>query len=580
MDFTGWTYLLQFVEQEGDQKACTEAYDAFFQRYPYCYGYWKKYSDMHKKHGDLIKAAEVFERGLKAIPLSVDLWLHYINFNTSEFANEENAEEKLRKLYERAIAASGTDFRSDKLWDSYIAWEKSKEHLKAVTTLYDRLIKVPTQLYSHHFDNFKAHINKHHPKEILDLDEFMKVRQEVVAKAHNYSGDPDDDAELESTALGIDAPPGADAPPGLDPMVDEAEIKKVKAKIIDNREAIFKSNENEVSKRWAFEEAIRRPYFHVKPLERAQLKNWREYLDFEISTGNHERIVYAKYLEQHSIEGVRNVYRRACEIHLPKKPYIHLAWAAFEERQGNNKTAQEILSRLEKNVPGLVMVAMRRISLERRQGNHDEAERLFQENLEKTTSNKCRTFFAIKFTRYLQKVRGETEKARQVIKAAVDVDKQNERLFLQMLDVEYQAHPVDENRIMEVFQNILSSDLSIEFKVKISQRRMEFLEDFGTCIRRITEAYDEHQKLVKDMNSDKRKRVPDGSEDQPEKKVKTEVTTNGGAEQPAGPPPPEPAPSYPSYPGWGSYPGYPGYHSQWSSYPPPSYGGSGYGSYY
>ena len=30
-----------------------------------------------------------------------------------------------------------------------------------------------------------------------------------------------------------------------------------------------------------------------------------------------------------------------------------------------------------------------------------------------------------------------------------------------------------------------------------------------TCCR-ITEAYDEHQKLVKDMNSDKRKRVPDG----------------------------------------------------------------------
>ena len=44
---------------------------------------------------------------------------------------------------------------------------------------------------------------------------------------------------------------------------------------------------------------------------------------------------YAKYLElQNSIEGVRNVYRRACDIHLPKKPYIHLAWAAFEERQG------------------------------------------------------------------------------------------------------------------------------------------------------------------------------------------------------------------------------------------------------
>ena len=71
---------------------------------------------------------------------------------------------------------------------------------------------------------------------------------------------------------------------------------------------------------------------------------------------------------------------------------------------GNYKTTQEILSRLDKNVPGLVMVAMRRISLERRQGNHEEAERLFKDYLEKTTSNKCRTFFAIKFTRYLQKV--------------------------------------------------------------------------------------------------------------------------------------------------------------------------------
>ena len=48
---------------------------------------------------------------------------------------------------------------------------------------------------------------------------------------------------------------------------------------------------------------------------------------------------YAKYLEQqNSIEGVRNVYRRACDIHLPKKPYIHLAWAAFEERQGKRCT--------------------------------------------------------------------------------------------------------------------------------------------------------------------------------------------------------------------------------------------------
>ena len=36
---------------------------------------------------------------------------------------------------------------------------------------------------------------------------------------------------------------------------------------------------------------IKRPYFHVKPLERGQLRNWREYLDFEVSQGNQRRII-------------------------------------------------------------------------------------------------------------------------------------------------------------------------------------------------------------------------------------------------------------------------------------------------
>ena len=40
-------------------------------------------------------------------------------------------------------------------------------------------------------------------------------------------------------------------------------------------------------------------------------------------------------MENHNVEGARHVFRRACEIHLPKKPNIHLAWAAFEERQGS-----------------------------------------------------------------------------------------------------------------------------------------------------------------------------------------------------------------------------------------------------
>jgi len=36
-----------------------EAYDAFLARYPYCYGYWKKYADMEKQNGNYEKAEQV-----------------------------------------------------------------------------------------------------------------------------------------------------------------------------------------------------------------------------------------------------------------------------------------------------------------------------------------------------------------------------------------------------------------------------------------------------------------------------------------------------------------------------------------
>jgi len=37
---------------------------------------------------------------------------------------------------------------------------------------------------------------------------------------------------------------------------------------------------------------IKRPYFHVKPLERDQLRNWYSYLDFEIRTGKKTRVLF------------------------------------------------------------------------------------------------------------------------------------------------------------------------------------------------------------------------------------------------------------------------------------------------
>lgn len=96
-DFTSWTYLLQFVEQENKLSSARQAFDAFFKRYPYCYGYWKKYADMERKNGNNDRAREVFEGAISSIPLSVDLWVHYLNFASQTTKGQIDGPEVMRR---------------------------------------------------------------------------------------------------------------------------------------------------------------------------------------------------------------------------------------------------------------------------------------------------------------------------------------------------------------------------------------------------------------------------------------------------------------------------------------------------
>merc|ERR1719436_1988508 len=50
--------------------------------------------------------------------------------------------------------------------------------------------------------------------------------------------------------------------------------------IVSRLKSSMKKTEERIALRAKYEEGIKRPYFHVKPLERGQLKNWQDYLDF------------------------------------------------------------------------------------------------------------------------------------------------------------------------------------------------------------------------------------------------------------------------------------------------------------
>jgi hypothetical protein len=48
----------------------------------------------------------------------------------------------------------------------------------------------------------------------------------------------------------------------------------------------MQATKEEVTRRKAFEDVIRRPYFHVKPLDAAQLSAWSHYIDYMDAKGD------------------------------------------------------------------------------------------------------------------------------------------------------------------------------------------------------------------------------------------------------------------------------------------------------
>ncbi|XP_042359219.1 pre-mRNA-processing factor 39 isoform X2 [Plectropomus leopardus] len=543
-DFNGWVYLLQYVEQENDLPSVRKSFDVFFLRYPYCYGYWKKYADIEKKHENIQVAEEVYRRGLQAIPLSVDLWLHYLTYiKENSDPSDPETEARIRAAYEHAVAAAGTDFRSDRLWEAFVNWETEQGKLANVTTIYDRILGIPTQLYSQHFQRFKDHVQSNNPKHFLSEEEFVQLRLELSKASLSAMISEDDETPA----------PQEELPPGTEDLADPAkrvtEIENMRHKVIEVRQEVFNHNEHEVSKRWTFEEGIKRPYFHVKALEKTQLNNWKEYLDFEIENGTPERVVvlfercliacalyedfwtkYAKYLEGYSTDGVRHVYKKACTIHLPKKPSIHLLWAAFEEQQGNVEEARGILKSLEEAVPGLAMVRLRRVSLERRHGNLEEAEALLREAMESAKNATETSFYAVKLARQMMKVQRSLSKARKVLLDAIEKDQTSPKLYLNLLELEYSGDVMqNEAEILACFDRALQSQMPVESRLLFSQRKVEFLEDFGSDINVLVAAYEEHQKLQKESEPSKRKAENgyDSSQEPDAKRQRVDDTSAG-----------------------------------------------------
>lgn len=90
---------------------------------------------------------------------------------------------------------------------------------------------------------------------------------------------------------------------------------------------------------------------------------------------------------------------------------------------GNIEEARGILKTVEEAVPGLAMVRLRRVSLERRHGNLEGAEALLRDAIENAKNASESSFYSIKLARHLFKVQKSLQKARKVLLEAIEKDK-------------------------------------------------------------------------------------------------------------------------------------------------------------
>lgn len=116
------------------------------------------------------------------------------------------------------------------------------------------------------------------------------------------------------------------------------------------------------------------------------------------------------------------------------------------------------------------------------------------------------TNLSIKYARFTLKVCKNIEKSFEILSKAIEKDPINPRLYLQIIDITLQKEGVEEKEVIDLIDQFLSKEnAEIDQKVLFAQRKLEFLEDFGSDIKCVQKAYDEYQKYFK-LNKEKKKK--------------------------------------------------------------------------
>ncbi|CAA7015367.1 unnamed protein product [Microthlaspi erraticum] len=516
LEFNAWTALIEETERIAQDNIAKirKVYDAFLAEFPLCYGYWKKYADHEARVGAMDKVVEVYERAVQGVTYSVDIWLHYCVFAINTYGDPDT----IRRLFERALVYVGTDFLSSPLWDKYIEYECMQQDWSRLAMIYTRILENPIQNLDRYFSSFKG---------LAETRPLSELRSAEESAAAATAGDASETAPAESDGKADEGKSLADGSTEQSPKLETASSTDPEElmKYIGNREAMYIKAKEFEAKIIGFEMAIRRPYFHVRPLNVSELENWHSYLDFIERDGDFNKVVklyercvvacanYPEYWIRYvlhmkgsgSIDLADNALARATEVFVKRQPEIHLFAARLKEQNGDIAGARAAFQFVHSEVsPVLLEAVIKHANMERRLGNMDDAFSVYEQVIAVEKGKENSTLLPLlyaQYSRFSYLVFRDAEKARKIIVEALDHVQPSKLLLEALIHFEsIQPPPRQIDYLEPLVEKVIKPNADTQNSASSTEREelsliyIEFLGLLGD-VKSIEKAEDQHAKL-------------------------------------------------------------------------------------
>ncbi|ESQ36521.1 hypothetical protein EUTSA_v10006844mg [Eutrema salsugineum] len=445
------------------------------------------------------------------------------------------------RLFERGLVYVGTDFLASPLWDKYIEYEYMQQDWSRLAMIYTRILENPIQNLDRYFSSFKELAETRPLSELRSAEESAAAAAAPAAAPAAF--DASENAPSESDGKADEGKSQADGSTEQSSILETAgstdpeELKKY----IGIREAMYIKAKEFESKVIGFEMTIRRPYFHVRPLNVAELENWHDYLDFIERDGDFNKVVklyercvvacanYPEYWiryvlsmeERGSKDLADNALARATQIFVKKQPEIHIFAARLKEQNGDIAGARAAFQLVHSEIsPGLLEAVIKHANMEQRLGNLDDAFSLYEQVIAVEKGKENSTLLPLlyaQYARFTYLVSGDAEKARRIVVEGLD-HVQLSKPFMEAL-IHFESilpRPRQIDYLEPLVEKVVKPNADTQNIASSTEREelsliyIEFLGLFGD-VKSIRKAEDQHAKLFlpRRSTSELRKRSAD-----------------------------------------------------------------------